>query len=113
MGITTRWYFMTKGIMRGSTGYSYKDQIQAISDAKHYELPTAMERIVGNILYYYLNGKYLDDDLYTSTSSKGDSGLPVVVRGTSRHGIDIDFVDAIFERTVPFGVSASRLIEGE
>jgi hypothetical protein len=112
-GISTRWYSMTIGVIEGSNLYAYGGQMRMIGVS--YEMPTAMQRIVANILYYFLNQEYLDDRFYTRTCSKDDNGLSIAVCGSEEYGICINPIDDMFnsfhERDI--GISQSRLIDFE
>lgn len=97
-----RWYLMPKAIVNGSLSLSYDRQIAMLPD--EYEVPTASARVTANILYYLLNGRYLDTD-WARTSDTSVSGR-VYVQGDSDLGLIVFYWsdDAHFR----IGVSASR-----
>jgi hypothetical protein len=98
------WYLMPVGIVEGSNNHSYDQQIAMLPS--EYEVPSAIERVSANILYYLLNRKYLDPDYWARTNDKSYSGDRVLVRGNSYDGLVVyvwrDDADSYG------GVSASR-----
>ena len=55
----SRWYLMTKSVALGSKNVYYYQQLSMLPE--NYEVPTAIERVTGNLLYHLQNGSYLDD----------------------------------------------------
>jgi len=53
-----RWYLTTASVLAGSVKRSYDQQVAMLPDG--YEVPSAIERVTANFLYYLLNEKYLD-----------------------------------------------------
>jgi hypothetical protein len=99
-----RWYLMPIGIVEGSQSLSYDRQVDLLPDV--YEVPTAPARVTANILYYQLNGRYLDTDCWSRISDKSDGGYRVFLRGDSGIGVFVDFwYDGA---SVSIGVAASR-----
>lgn len=76
-----RWYFMPVGIVKGSNNLTVDQQGAMLPS--HYEVPSAIERISANVIYYLINRKYLDPDYWACTNDKSDSGDHVTVQGDS------------------------------
>jgi hypothetical protein len=53
-----RWYLTNASVLVGSVKRSYDQQLAMLPDG--YEVPSAIERVTANFLYYLLNEKYLD-----------------------------------------------------
>ncbi len=79
-----RWYLMPVGIVKDSNRRSYDQQISMLPN--EYEVPSAIERITGNFLYYMLNGKYLDKHRGRSRDLT-NSGERVIVGFSSGLGL--------------------------
>ncbi len=101
-----RWYFMPVGKVHGSTSLSFAKQEKMLPE--DYEVPSAIERVTANILYYLRNGRYMDSgdytvnvkDTYNDRSGVGIRGLDLPDRGLSlSYGYYVDW-----QR----GVAASR-----
>ncbi len=90
-----RWYSMTVGIVQYSYSKSFGDQEAMLPP--EYEVPTATERVLGNILFYLLNRKYLDEGMWARTRSKSgekeESGDRVSVVAYSDYGVHVDLWD--------------------
>jgi len=104
-----RWYLMPVGIVKGSE--NLKPHPQLLLLGQKYEVPTAIERVAANILYYLNNNKYLDSGIYaarTRDASGWEFGsafvTPVSVRGTHKGLFIGDGRNALGEP----GVAASR-----
>lgn len=106
-----RWYHMPIGIVEGSLMYgreSYDNQLALLPD--EYEVPSAIERAIANVLYYFLNKTYLDRDPHevksARTSDVTDKGDRVIMSAMYTTGLDI--FDDRFSSSFKSGVSASR-----
>lgn len=96
-----RWYLMPIGTVQGSHGLPYEKQVAVLPNT--YEVPTTLELVTANILYYLLNMKYLDKETL-STRDQGTLGIKprrIVVFGHD----DKLMVD---DENVGFGIAASR-----
>lgn len=99
-----RWYLMPVGVVNGLTNRTYQQQQAKLP--RSYEVPNTIERITANILFYLLNSRYLDRDLWARTrDQKKDSGHRINVRGYSQNGVCVNLFhdDAHFD----IGVAAS------
>lgn len=98
------WYLMPVGAVKGSDNHTRRYQQAMLLDS--YEVPSIVERVMANILFYLLNSKYLDQELYARTRDKG--GRQVSVGGWFNHGVRIDNWNVVNYSYI--GVAASRKI---
>lgn len=99
-----RWYLMPVGVVNGLTNLIYQQQQAKLPGS--YEVPNTVERIMANILFYLLNSRYLDQDLWARTRDKELSiNRRINIRGYSQSGVCLNFLhdDARFD----IGVAAS------
>lgn len=82
-----RWYLMPIDIVKGSNNLSYNQQNQMLPS--EYEVPSVIERVSANVLYYLLNKKYLDMGYWARTNDLSDGGRRVNVQGNSDDGLFI------------------------
>jgi len=99
-----RWYLMPVSFVTESDNLPYEQQVAMLPI--EYEVPNAIERIVGNVLYCMNNKKYLDKDFYARVSDKSDDGMRVAVNGDSAKGIKVNsFADSAY---LKMGIASSR-----
>jgi hypothetical protein len=67
-----RWYLMLVGNVKDSKGLPCDQQTAMLP--REYELPSAIERVTANILYYLLNNEYLDPLFWARTRELKVSG---------------------------------------
>lgn len=87
-----RWYLMPVGIIEGTNNLPWDRQKSMLPEK--YEIPLAIERVSANVLFYLLNGKYMDTDYWALTSDnpdpyKGYPNIQIVVRGYSSYGLGV------------------------
>lgn len=99
-----RWYLMPVGILEGSTSLFYDRQVAMLPDG--YEVPTATERATANVLFHFLNGKYLDEEYWARVKDESNGGYRVFVLGGSDGGVDVSYWDDYADSY--FGLAASR-----
>jgi len=99
-----RWYNMPTCIVEGSDALSYSDQVALLPD--EYEVPTVTERVTANILYFLLNGRYLDTDCSARVSNVCICGCRLYVQAHLDDGIYIYHWDD--EPHSGIGIAASR-----
>ena len=74
-----------------------------------YEMPTTPERVTANILYYTLNNKYLDNEIWVRTSDSDDDEDWVYLQTYPDMGI---YIGTHFRSGInKTGVSASRKLD--
>jgi hypothetical protein len=64
----SRWYLMPMGSYIGTLGQSFEIQKGILGD--NYEVPSAIERVTANFLFYLKNGVYLDFSSRVRTSEE-------------------------------------------
>ncbi|MBI4992073.1 MAG: hypothetical protein HZB99_02540 [Candidatus Harrisonbacteria bacterium] len=72
-----RWYLMPLEIVPNSESKTYQDQVAMLPQG--YEVPTAVEEVLKDILYYRKNGIYLNPTRYARTTDVTSDGYRVVV----------------------------------
>ena len=102
-----RWYLMTKSVASGSLDQDYYRQLDMLPN--EYDVPTATERVTGNILYYLVNNSYLDD--FTARVRDIDSSKTNVFVNPDPKGIMLG--DQYTGSKKTFGIAASLSINAE
>jgi hypothetical protein len=72
-----RWYLMPVGMAPKSQGISYKDQVKHLEG---YVVPSAVERVIANDLYFMLHQTFLDPEYWVRTRDQTDDGQHISVR---------------------------------
>jgi hypothetical protein len=83
-----RWYLVKAGSAHGPPTLSYDCQVAMLPD--EYEVPNAIEWATANILFYLLNGKYLNEHHDALTNDETYSGYHVTVSGSPVCGLEIN-----------------------
>lgn len=99
-----RWYFMPVGPISNISRMAYKKQVQQISD--EYEPETVVTRVLANILYFLINGEYMDLDHWFRTKSVTNDGWRVVINASQPNNIDLmRWADSEYSSVVNLAIS--------
>ena len=82
-----RWYLMPLEIVPNSEDKTYQDQVTMLPQG--YEVPTAVEEVLKDLLYYRKNGIYLNPTRYARTTDVTSNGYRVIVGYFDRHGLNV------------------------
>lgn len=99
-----RWYLMPVGVVKGSVGLTYNEQVSLLPD--EYEVPSMIELVTANILFYLLNSRYLDDDYWAITCDKEEADfIDYLGIFCSKEGM---YIDTRGSPSSTAGIAASR-----
>ena len=82
-----RWYLMPLEIIPNSEFKTYQDQVAILPQG--YEVPSAVEEVLKDILYYRKNGIYLNSARYARTMDVTSDGYRVDVSFFGGHGLSV------------------------
>ena len=99
-----RWYFVPIGPIKNIARMTYKKQVDQIAD--EYEPMTAVTRVLANILYFLINGEYMDHSHWFRTKSMTNDGWRIVLNASKPDNIDLmRWADSEYSDVVNLAIS--------
>ena len=104
-----RWYWVTIQLVPDSKNLTYDQQAALLPP--EYEMPSAIERVTANLLWYLLNDAYMDSERErTTVAEKSSEGRIVECAGFPIDGLALG--SAFNQSTALRGIAASRRLPG-